>query len=495
MHVGVRVAVPSSTARRTGADRPGGRPCSTQPRSSTPCCGATPTARRATIGSRSSRCSTRRCSPTRPASRACGASCGPRSSRPTRIDVVMAFIRRSGIAPLLDALRRHCERRPAAAGADDDLHRLDRAAALDQLVDLGAEVRVSYDLSTTRLHAKAWVFHRRSGLLDRLRRLVEPHPLGAGHRPGVERPGLGRPQPRRDRQVRRRVRQLLGERRLRPVRPRRSSTTSSARAGRTDSGPHVILSPIELRPCPFQERLLELIELSPAAGPPPQPARRRHRHRQDRDGRRSTTRSLREQLAASRLLFIAHREEILDQSLATFRYALRDAVVRREVGRRRTTARGSSTSSPRSRASTPAASTTSPPDHFDVVIVDEFHHAAAASYERVLDHLAPGRAARPDRHARAQRRPADPALVRRSHRRRAAPVGRDRPAAPRAVPVLRHPRRPRPDATSRGGAAGATTSRRSATAYTSSDAWARLVVQQVAEHADAGDDARASGSA
>ena len=24
-------------------------------------------------------------------------------------------------------------------------------------------MRVSYDLSTTRLHAKAWVFHRRSG--------------------------------------------------------------------------------------------------------------------------------------------------------------------------------------------------------------------------------------------------------------------------------------------------------------------------------------------
>ena len=36
-------------------------------------------------------------------------------------------------------------------------------AALEQLADLGADVRVSYALSTTRLHAKAWVFHRRSG--------------------------------------------------------------------------------------------------------------------------------------------------------------------------------------------------------------------------------------------------------------------------------------------------------------------------------------------
>ncbi|MBA3523642.1 MAG: DUF3427 domain-containing protein, partial [Geodermatophilaceae bacterium] len=41
------------------------------------------------------------------------------------------------------------------------------------------------------------------------------------------------------------------------------------------------------------------------------------------------------------------------------------------------------------------------PDHFDVVILDEFHHAAAASYERVLRHLKPvellGMTATPER--------------------------------------------------------------------------------------------------
>ena len=30
-------------------------------------------------------------------------------------------------------------------------------------VELGADVRVSYDETSTRLHAKAWLFHRRSG--------------------------------------------------------------------------------------------------------------------------------------------------------------------------------------------------------------------------------------------------------------------------------------------------------------------------------------------
>src|SRR5438045_9429164 len=35
--------------------------------------------------------------------------------------------------------------------------------ALDRLVEMGADVRVSYETRTTRLHAKAWLFHRRTG--------------------------------------------------------------------------------------------------------------------------------------------------------------------------------------------------------------------------------------------------------------------------------------------------------------------------------------------
>lgn len=78
------------------------------------------------------------------------------------IDVVMAFIRRSGIAPLLDSLRRHCDEgrllRVLTTTYTDSTER----RALDQLVRLGAQVRISYDLSSTRLHAKAWVFRRQS---------------------------------------------------------------------------------------------------------------------------------------------------------------------------------------------------------------------------------------------------------------------------------------------------------------------------------------------
>ena len=35
--------------------------------------------------------------------------------------------------------------------------------AVDRLVELGASVRVSYETRMTRLHAKAWLFHRNTG--------------------------------------------------------------------------------------------------------------------------------------------------------------------------------------------------------------------------------------------------------------------------------------------------------------------------------------------
>ena len=41
-----------------------------------------------------------------------------------------------------------------------------KGQARDAFRDLGAEVRVSYDTSTTRLHAKAWLVSRRLGPED-----------------------------------------------------------------------------------------------------------------------------------------------------------------------------------------------------------------------------------------------------------------------------------------------------------------------------------------
>jgi HKD family nuclease len=79
------------------------------------------------------------------------------------VDVVIAFIRFSGIRGLLDVLRRHCQDGKALRVLTTTYTNSTEPRALDVLAELGADVRVSYDTSSTRLHAKAWIFHRGSG--------------------------------------------------------------------------------------------------------------------------------------------------------------------------------------------------------------------------------------------------------------------------------------------------------------------------------------------
>jgi superfamily II DNA or RNA helicase/HKD family nuclease len=101
-----------------------------------------------------------------------------------------------------------------------------------------------------------------------------------------------------------------------------------------------------------------------------------------------------------RVLFIAHREEILDQAVATFRRLRPSARIGRlDAGRReldadllfasvQTLARAEHLER-------------FPVDVFDYVVVDEFHHAAASTYRRVIARLRPkfllGLTATPDR--------------------------------------------------------------------------------------------------
>ena len=80
-----------------------------------------------------------------------------------RIDLVMAFVRRSGIQPLLEALRVHCAAGRALRVLTTTYTGSTEPQAIEALRSLGAEIRVSYDESSTRLHAKAWLFHRSSG--------------------------------------------------------------------------------------------------------------------------------------------------------------------------------------------------------------------------------------------------------------------------------------------------------------------------------------------
>ncbi|AKT42501.1 DUF3427 domain-containing protein [Chondromyces crocatus] len=301
-----------------------------------------------------------------------------------RIDLVMAFIRKSGINPMLDALRAHCEAGRELRILTTTYTGSTEASALDALRALGADIRVSYDTSGTRLHAKAWLLHRRSGFStayigsSNLTQSAQISGLEWNVRvSGARNPGVIE-------KVAAVFESYWNHGDFVPYEPAQFEALSHAEARTT---PRLILSPIELRPEPFQERLLEQIALS----------RQQGYHRNllvSATGTGKTVMAaldyvrLRKELPRARLLLVAHREEILEQSLATFRYALRDPCFGELwVRGNRPRAFEHVFASIQSLHANGFAHLD--PTHFDVVIVDEFHHAAAASYRSMLGHVRP----------------------------------------------------------------------------------------------------------
>lgn len=88
------------------------------------------------------------------------------------------------------------------------------------------------------------------------------------------------------------------------------------------------------------------------------------------------------------LLFVAHREEILDRSLARYRAAVRDGHFGEKlVGRHKPRDGRHVFASIQSLHAARLAELR--PDAYDVVVIDEFHHAAAHSYDALLRQLEP----------------------------------------------------------------------------------------------------------
>lgn len=101
-----------------------------------------------------------------------------------------------------------------------------------------------------------------------------------------------------------------------------------------------------------------------------------------------------------RVLFVAHREEILTQAMASFRRIRQDA----RFGRYDGTEKDGSADILFASIQTLGREghlRRFAPDAFDYIVVDEFHHAAAASYRGLLEHFTPqfllGLTATPDR--------------------------------------------------------------------------------------------------
>jgi superfamily II DNA or RNA helicase/diadenosine tetraphosphate (Ap4A) HIT family hydrolase len=312
-----------------------------------------------------------------------------------RADLVVSFIMRSGLAliddPLEDALDRGAQIRILTT---DYLHITD-ADALARLLDLadvaggGLQTKVFSDPATS-FHPKGYLFW--SSTEERASAFVGSSNLSAsGLAGGVE--------------------WNIGVDRVRPIRaafdrlwadPRsRLLTVDWLRTYRRLAPPAEVISlEVEIEPPvqpavprPIQREALDALEASRLAG--------------YRAGLVVMATGLGKTWLAAfdtarpqfrRVLFVAHREEILRQSRDVFRRVQPDGDFGLYYGgERRLEARVVFASVQTLARRLDAFA----PDAFDYVVVDEFHHAAASSYRKVLGYFTPafqlGLTATPDR--------------------------------------------------------------------------------------------------
>lgn len=325
-----------------------------------------------------------------------------------RVDLLCAFVKWHGLRVIEDDIEALIRRGGSLRVITTTYIGATEQRALDKLVALGAQVKVSYETRMTRLHAKAWLFHRdtgsstayvgssnlsKSALLDglewnvRISAVEQPHLLDtfcATFDEYWEDPAFEPYDPADPRQ-----------------RDRLRAALTAEQGGATELP--LTLTTLEVRPWGYQQEILDELAAE----------RELHGHHHNlvvmATGTGKTIvagldyRRLRGVGQVDSLLFFAHREEILDQSLATFRHVMRDGSFgERFVGGDRPQEWRHVFASVQSLARLDLAQLD--PSRFDMVIVDEFHHAGpeTQTYTRFLEHLRPklllGLTATPERH-------------------------------------------------------------------------------------------------
>lgn len=329
-----------------------------------------------------------------------------------RVDWLVSFIKWSGIRPLRDALRKFVEvptdpeKGPRLRIATTSYLGATDLKAVEFLAELpNTAVRVSYDTHRTRLHAKAFLFHRGTGFGSAY--VGSANVSRAALDEGLEWTAkiAQHELPYLWRQIQAAFESHWEDpREFEPVHAgsleRLAAALSAERSGGGGAdGAGSVLPFFDLRPYPFQQEILEAISAERQTGI--------HRHlviAATGTGKTMVAafdyrRFVEAQVAAAKevgtaipprpsLLFLAHREEILRQSLETFRQVLRD----HEFGD--LLVGGATPRSNRHLFATVQSWHSRdldqlPADHFGYVVLDEAHHAAANSYQAILAHVQP----------------------------------------------------------------------------------------------------------
>lgn len=312
-----------------------------------------------------------------------------------RVDILCSFIKWSGLRVLLDNLRELAER---SAGTDPVIRVITTSymgatdpKAIEILRELPrTEVRISYDTKRTRLHAKAYLFHRNTGFGSAY--VGSANLSNAALSEGLEwttkisqyeLPYLWA-------KVKGTFETYWQDEEFQAFdQPAVSKLRHAILRERQVSSDLPVAINFDLRPFPFQEEILDILAAE-------REVQQKHRHLVI-----AATGTGKTMIAAfdyarvakrlgrkPRLLFIAHRKEILNQALTTFRCVVRDQnfgdllVDGNEPEQNQHLFCSIQSYNSRNLIGEKA-------DQFEYIVVDEFHHAAAPSYQALLEHVQP----------------------------------------------------------------------------------------------------------
>jgi len=312
-----------------------------------------------------------------------------------RVDFLVAFIRWSGLRLLRQALEDAVKRGIRVRVITTSYMGASESRAVEWLASLpNVEIKVSYDTDRTRLHAKAYHFHRESGYSTAYigsANLSEPA-LTSGLEWNLKITNQDLPHV---------LEKFLAEFEtywnspefvpFDPKEPGRFREAISSAKRRRDAPGMMFFA--DIRPHPFQERILESLKVE----------REVHGHFRNlivaATGTGKTVisafdyarfrREVEKEGRSARLLFVAHRKEILEQSVGCFRAVQRDMNFGElQVDQYQAVNYDHLFCSNLSLRNLRLWEKLGP-DFFDFIIVDEVHHGAADSYRDIFERFQP----------------------------------------------------------------------------------------------------------